>query len=272
MYSKSLLLACFGLWLSPAALAQATDRSPFPEPPPIEKEDSASPNVAFQRLAEVLEDRGSPRVALYWGEWLSSDIESQSQEVVQLDSRADMDGSGNFDPDRSDYWYLNTSSESQIRLIRRSETILERDLSQLATAQLWRVESAFIDRLASTGLAVVDPNFAIRRHAGRSSDESDRRRLETEVILEDIDYVLEVLGRYDAQTESGWLFRLRLTDVSRDARVIDVTTEALPPDATPVTYVASERGFQLAPADQPTAQQFGEELARQLAERLASIL
>ena len=266
------LIVLLGLVLAQAAFGQATDRAEFPERPEPTDQSTPRDDAPWEKLTEALSDRESVGFAFYWGEWLSTEIEERSQEVLEGRRQATARAGAGFNPSRSDYWEVAAASEGQFRIVEREEVISRADVSELAGEQLWRVESAFVSALAPRGVRLIDPGLAVRRQSSRQPDQPDRRRLETGALLVDASHVLEVLGRRDAASESGWEFRVRVTDLKAGHRLVDFTTYAVPLLESERRYVATEGGFELDEPVQAGPEDFGRELARQLADRLLEVI
>lgn len=271
---KSLLAltVLVSILLAQVAFGQATDRGNFPEPAEQEKESSPGDTDHWERLARALAEIDTIGFAFYWGEWLSTEIEERSQAVVEGRRDASAHVRSGFNPSRSDYWEVEAASEGQFRIVEREEVVSRSELSELAGGQLWRVESAFVSELAPRGVRLIDPGLAVRRQSSRQPEQTDRRRLETGALLVDASHVLEVLGRRDAASESGWEFRVRVTDLDAGHRLVDFTTNAVPPEESKREYVATEGGFRLRDPDDHGPEDFGRELARQLAVQLLKVM
>jgi len=255
----------------PIAFGQVTDRGAFVEQPEPEAGMKSGQGDPWGALSEALAQEPIG-FAFYWGEWLSDEIEEQSQEVVEGQRSSSAQRWSGFEASRSDYWEIEAASQGRFRIVEREEVVSISDRSELASGQLWRVESAFVSTLAPHGMRLIDPGLAVRRQSAQQREVRDRRRLETDALIGDATHVLEVLGRRDASRESGWEFRVRVTDIAGGHRLVDFTTAAIPPSDYQPRYVASDRGFEVDEGEPPEPEDFGRELARQLALRLLEVI
>lgn len=266
------LLAFLSVFMVQIAFGQATDRGSFPEPMEQENESTPTDAAPLEELAHALADNDAIGFAFYWGEWLSTEFEERSQSVVEGRHHASAHARSGFNVSRSDYWEVEAASQGRFRIVEREEVISRAELSELYDGQLWRVESAFVSELAPRGVRLIDPGLAVRRESSRQPDQQDRRRLETGALLVDASHVLEVLGRRDARSESGWEFRVRVTNLEAGHRLVDFTTNAVPLLDSRREYVATEGGFRLREPDELGPEDFGRELARQLALQLLEVI
>lgn len=253
--------------------AQATEREPFGAPPAAVESMASDRGAAFARLGSVLRARGEPGVALYWGEWLSREVRERRQQVIE--GRVDARSSQSTDV-YATYGGRRATSEanasSTAKVIAREETDRGDTSTALGRAGLWDVESAFVSEINRSGIKLVDASLAARFQGEAAAGEDDLRRLESAALLKQARFALELLGRGDTSSVTGWLFRVRLTEIGNGRRVLDFTTSGAPPAPGLQPFVATHRGFERASAPLPGPDAIGRQLAFEVAERLAQAL
>lgn len=276
MFSRTLavssLLAALHLCSAAPGFAQHTEREPLLTYPPIVDHQTEHDQQTLNHLRDRLEELGQPGFAFYWGQWLSADYQEQEQQVIEGTLDRHQQSSPRFDPRHGDYWHASSSSSERVRLVARREAFSASRATELGQAELWRVESAFVGSLNQAQLRLVDPELVTRLQSSSEPDQGDRRRLETAALLDRARFVLEVLGRKDELSETGWLFRVRVTDLADGKRLIDFSTNAAPVRRSLPPIVATERGFERAAPEPISAHDVGTTLATQLMVRLNQFL
>lgn len=227
-----------------------------------------------RELAEKIRRKGSPRVAIYWGREFGDEVTSQFQQVRE--TSVDVKASGHSSA-RLHRRGASASAEAEAsgvrRDVRREERIDENTGSPLQAAEEWDLEAGFAGLLAGAGLHLVDPDV-LRRIAARAkgSNLRDLQQLEMEGLSKHADYVLEVIGRRDASSESGWQFRVSLTRLANGQRRFDLSTNATPAISPRERTVASQGGGFERVRDPVTKQQVTEQLAAQVADRIVGTI
>ena len=250
--------ACMLVLGGPAA-AQYREGQPevlVPAPQPAVPGDTAA-TLAF---AEAYRKAGRPRIAAFWNRPFGEDL---------ADSRAD----------QLSIRSTRTAGSSST-VVRSEQVVTNADRHPDARDPvLWVLEAEFANPFAAAGAFMVDRAAIMRAThlAAAGKHGNDSRVIEAAALQGKADLLLEVLMTPDAAAPSGFLYRVTVKSVASGEQLLNFVSTGRPaPPAQPDRYVATDRGFAVAPPPPPpgleqVARHLGIEALKQLTPRLQAV-
>lgn len=129
-------------------------------------------------------------------------------------------------------------------------------------------ESGYVSAFLRAGANIVDRNALMRKVSAQrgADDRADQQYIETLALEAGVDYLVEVLPEYRSDTETGFLFTVKITHLPTSSVKAQFRTEALPA-GTQERWVARPGGFQREADDSNTPERIADALAAETMER-----
>ncbi len=107
------------------------------------------------------------------------------------------------------------------------------------------LESTFLDAFLGTGANILDRRALMRKVSTRQEkgDRSDQQYMESQALEQGVDYLVEILPDHADDSDTGFLFTIKITHLPSSSIKSQFRTTALP-TAGPARLVAGPDGFE----------------------------
>ncbi len=107
------------------------------------------------------------------------------------------------------------------------------------------LESSFLNAFLGTGANILDRRALMRKASTRQDkgDRSDQQFMESQALEQGVDYLVEILPDHADDSETGFVFTIKITHLPSSSVKTQFRTTALP-TAGPARLVAGSGGFE----------------------------
>ncbi|WP_373490280.1 hypothetical protein [Parasphingorhabdus sp.] len=258
---RLLLILCAAATAFPGAEAVAQMRSELPEVEPgyerpgmpeamsrrMDPDPEWGMRQSFDDFGAWNRRSGAPKILFFWNRELTDDSSSRyrtvNRSVSAIASRPGL---------------VVGVSESTTE----DEATTGGEYSALHSEDSADLESGFLNAFLSTGANILDRRALMRKVSTgpERGDRSDKQYMESQALEQGVDYLVEVLPNPDANTETGFLFTVKITHLPSSTIKAQFRTAAAPMRG-PARLVAGPGGYQRRIEDRTTPENVARTLA-----------
>jgi hypothetical protein len=253
------LLKIASLLLASAAIAGSVQAAPREGQEPVKRPPPPAPDVATTATANfgpAYRRAGSPKIVIFWNRHFDDEVASRYRTTTEYEEHSDGNGS-----------VYGRSSTGDERVTSKRTDLVDEPVD-------WEMEGSFNSTLTGAGARLVD-RTSIMRTQGQADGAEERANvqgIETRAVTGKADITVEILSTSDSRTSEGITYRIVAKDVRNAVVLADFTTTGRPPTPRMGLVASRDGGFERAKPPEPTADDYGRQLAVELMQALTRSL